>query len=99
MDVAIRQLTKSDLDAVVALSRDAWAPVFDSFEQVMGPRIFGSLYPDWRSAQARAVSEVCGSDGVEVWVAAAGGRPVGFVAVRSTQEGAPAVTVPEGRQR
>ena len=91
MDVAIRQLTDSDLEAVVALSLDAWAPVFDSFEDVMGSRVFGLLYPDWQVAQARAVSDVCRADGVEVWVADAGGRPVGFVAVRSTQEGASAI--------
>ena len=86
--IAIRPLTKPELGTVVAFSLDAWAPVFASFKRILGPRIFGLVYPDWRAAQARAVSEVCRSDDVEVWVADAGGRPVGFVALRCTQEGA-----------
>jgi len=78
----------ADVDAVVAFALDAWAPVFASFEAVMGPRAYGSVYPDWRSAQAAAVVEVCRAPGNDVWVADADGVPVGFVAVRWTEEGA-----------
>jgi ribosomal protein S18 acetylase RimI-like enzyme len=46
------------------------------------------LFPDWRSAQARAVEAVCRSTEHEVWVAADGDRPVGFVAVRYVDEDA-----------
>lgn len=91
VDVTIRPLAEPDLEVVVAFSLAAWAPVFASFETVMGPHVYGLVYPDWRSAQARAVSEVCRSDDVDVWVADADGRPVGFVAVRCTEEGASAV--------
>jgi ribosomal protein S18 acetylase RimI-like enzyme len=73
---------------VVAFSLDAWAPVFAGFEQVMGPRAFGLVYPDWRTAQARAVADVCRSEGVDAWVADVGGAPIGFVAVRWAEEGA-----------
>ena len=85
-DVVIRPLTGSDVDAVVAFSLDAWEPVFASFEAVMGPRVFGMVYPDWRTAQATAVAEVCRS--LDAWVADVGGVPVGFVAVRWTEEDA-----------
>ena len=88
MDAVIRPLTESDVDAVVAFSLDAWAPVFASFEQVMGSRVYRLVYPDWRTAQAAAVTEVCRSDGIDVWVADADGGPVGFVAVRWTEEDA-----------
>ncbi|SDY33154.1 Ribosomal protein S18 acetylase RimI [Geodermatophilus africanus] len=88
MDVAIRPLTDADVDAVVAFSLDAWAPVFASFEAVMGPRVYGLVYPDWRTAQARAVAEVCRAEDVDAWVADADGTPVGFVAVRWTEEDA-----------
>ena len=86
MEAVIRPLTPADVDAVVAFSLDAWEPVFASFEAVMGPRVFGMVYPDWRTAQATAVAEVCRS--LDAWVADVGGVPVGFVAVRWTEEDA-----------
>ena len=87
--MVIRPLTGSDVDAVVAFSLDAWEPVFASFEAVMGPRVFGMVYPDWRTAQATAVAEVCRS--LDAWVADVDGVPRGFVAVRWTEEDATAV--------
>ena len=88
MDFALRPLTDADVDAVVALSLDAWAPVFASFEAVMGSRVYRLVYPDWRTAQAAAVAQVCRSEDVDAWVAGAEGAPVGFVAVRWTEEDA-----------
>jgi ribosomal protein S18 acetylase RimI-like enzyme len=88
VDVALRPLADADVDAVVALSLDAWAPVFASFEAVMGPRVYGLVYPDWRTAQARAVADVCHADDVDAWIADVDGTPVGFVAVRWTEEDA-----------
>jgi ribosomal protein S18 acetylase RimI-like enzyme len=91
VDVDIRPLTDADVDAVVAFALDAWAPVFASFEAVMGPSAYRLVYPDWRTAQAAAVAGVCRSADVDVWVADVDGVPVGFVAVRWTEEGATAV--------
>ncbi len=88
MDAVIRPLTESDVDAVVAFSLDAWAPVFASFEQVMGSRVYRLVHPDWRTAQAAAVADVCRTDGIDVWVADVDDGPVGFVAVRWTEEDA-----------
>ena len=88
MDVVIRPLTDADVDAVVAFSLDAWAPVFASFQTVMGPRVYGLVYPDWRTAQAAAVAQVCRSAEIGAWVADVEGAPVGFVAVRWTEEDA-----------
>ncbi|MFW3169963.1 GNAT family N-acetyltransferase [Geodermatophilus sp. CPCC 206100] len=88
MDVAIRPLTEDDVDPVVTFAVEAWAPVFESFAAVMGSRAFALVYPDWRATQAAAVAEVCRADDTDVWVADVAGRPVGFVAVRWTEEGA-----------
>jgi GNAT superfamily N-acetyltransferase len=82
--VTLRPLT--DADAVVAFSLDAWAPVFASFGRVMGPRVYGLVYPGWRTAQAAAVAEVCRS--LDAWVADVDGTPVGFVTVRWIEEDA-----------
>jgi GNAT superfamily N-acetyltransferase len=75
----IRKMTAQDVDAVVALALRAWAPVFASFENVLGPTIYPLVYPDWRSSQTAAVRGVCA--GEHVFVAEVGGRPVGFAAV------------------
>jgi ribosomal protein S18 acetylase RimI-like enzyme len=66
---------------VVQLSLLAWAPVFSSFERVLGAHIYAALYPDWRRQQREAVERVC-ADGGEfiVYVAQVGGAVTGFVA-------------------
>jgi ribosomal protein S18 acetylase RimI-like enzyme len=84
----IRPLEAADLEAVVAFSLSAWAPVFASLEAALGPKVYGLLFPDWRSAQADAVSATCTSAENDVWVAVADGRPVGFVAVGLIDEDA-----------
>jgi ribosomal protein S18 acetylase RimI-like enzyme len=77
----IRALREVDIEAVVEFSVRAWRPVFESFGGVLGPGIFRHLYPDWVADQASAVESACRAEGNRVWVAEAGGRPVGFVAV------------------
>ena len=60
MSIAIRPLAEDDIPAVVEFSLRAWTPVFASFEQVLGHRVFTHLYPDWRRIQAQAVEEADG---------------------------------------
>jgi GNAT superfamily N-acetyltransferase len=48
---------------------------------VLGEDIFLRLHPDWRGDQAEAVRSSCTNDERDVFVAAAGARPVGFVAI------------------
>jgi GNAT superfamily N-acetyltransferase len=79
--VAIRAFRETDLDAIVELSLRAWEPVFDSLREVLGDGIFLRLHPDWRAGQAAAVRESCTNESRDVFVAEAGGRPVGFVSV------------------
>jgi GNAT superfamily N-acetyltransferase len=48
----------------------------------LGDPIFFRLHqPDWRTVQAETVRSSCTSDGRDVFVAVADGRPVGFAAV------------------
>lgn len=65
-----RALALDDIDAVVAFALRAWAPVFASFQQVLGPEIYQQLYPNWLTSQARAVEAVCRDEHTRVWVAA-----------------------------
>ena len=66
---------------MVDLSLRAWAPVFESLEQVLGSEIFGRMHPDWREDQRRAVEDVRAAKKGRVWVAELDGTAVGFVAI------------------
>jgi ribosomal protein S18 acetylase RimI-like enzyme len=81
MSIAIRPLDEGDIPAVVEFSLRAWAPVFASFEQVLGRRVFEHLYPDWRRIQAAAIEETCRELAATTWVAVENDRPLGFIAV------------------
>jgi GNAT superfamily N-acetyltransferase len=87
MKFKIRALTEADVDPVVDLSLRAWAPVFASFAEVLGPRIYRQIYPDWLSSQAREVAKVCRDHSATTWVAVAGDRPIGFVSAVLGGEG------------
>ena len=90
MTARIRPLAAEELPAVVRLSLAAWAPVFASFERVLGPTLYQRLCPAWTASQARTVEAVCTDPAVTTWVAEAAGRVVGFIAYQtdaSTREG------------
>ena len=59
MQTTLRRLIDADVEAVVAFSLAAWAPVFASFEVELGTEVYRLMFPDWRSAQASAIDAVC----------------------------------------
>ena len=80
MRVRIRPFVDSDLAEIITLSLLAWKPVFESFEEVLGPRVFPILYPDWRKSQAEGVEGACrATDKYHTLVAELDGRVVGFI--------------------
>ena len=81
MPTTIRNLDDSDIDRVVEFSLRAWAPVFASFEKVLGAEIYRRVYPDWLDSQARDVAKTCREHAATTWVAEADGVPVGFATV------------------
>ncbi len=81
MNIQIRHLHSDDIEAVLQLSLLAWAPVFRSFEQVLGPSIYAKIYPDWETSQREAVDEVLRDIAkYTVWVAEREQTIVGFIA-------------------
>jgi GNAT superfamily N-acetyltransferase len=81
MSIMVRALNGTDVDKVVAFSLRAWAPVFESFENVLGDDIYRRVYPDWLASQAREVARTCRDHADTTWVADDDGEPIGFVTV------------------
>lgn len=88
MPIEIRPLAEDHLPAVIDFALRAWAPVFASFEEVLGHRVFERVYPDWRKIQAEAVEQTCRELTETTWVAVENGQPLGFVAVVHHRDGA-----------
>ena len=81
MDLQIRPLSQDDMEEVIQLSLLAWAPIFHSFEQVLGTKIYSLIYPDWRKAQRDVVVKICQEDEkTQTWVAESQGKVTGFIA-------------------
>ena len=80
MNLSIRPMSDDDLEAIVALSLLAWAPVFHSFEQLLGSEIYSLIYPDWHKSQSEGVTSVCQDEKMNVWVAKVDNLVVGFIA-------------------
>jgi ribosomal protein S18 acetylase RimI-like enzyme len=81
MNLHIRPVSNNDVKDLVRLSLLAWVPVFDSFEQTLGPNIYRLIWPDWKTSQRDGVEMVCrDSDKYTVWVAELEGIVVGFLA-------------------
>jgi GNAT superfamily N-acetyltransferase len=86
VDAHIRDYRAEDEQAVVELSLRAWAPVFESLEQILGPELSARMHGDWRQYQARAVRDTLANPASTVWVAEAGEHAVGFVAATLDRE-------------
>lgn len=81
MHLHIRPFSPDDMEEVVQLSLLAWAPVYHSFEQVLGAKIYSLLFPDWKQTQRATVENICREhEQTLVWVAEAHGMITGFIA-------------------
>jgi predicted N-acetyltransferase YhbS len=81
MNLHIRPFSPNDMEEVVQLSLLAWVPVFRSFEQVLGAKIYSLLFPDWQETQRATVEKICREhEKTLVWVAEAHGTITGFIA-------------------
>ena len=83
MELLIRPIRDADIEPLVALSLLAWSPVFLSFETLLGPAIFPTVYPDWRKSQREGVESVLNDgENVTTWVAEVDGVPVGYISYK-----------------
>jgi ribosomal protein S18 acetylase RimI-like enzyme len=77
--VEIRPAATEDADAIVELSLLAWAPVFASFDEVLGHDLYNRVHPNWRVDQAASVRAALADH--DSWVAVGDGQVLGFVTV------------------
>jgi ribosomal protein S18 acetylase RimI-like enzyme len=80
MPLAIRPIDEDDVDALIELTLLAFEPIFDSFQRILGPAIFGIVYPDWRRTQTEWVATMRSRDQIAMWVAELDGTVVGLIA-------------------
>src|SRR6516225_1521216 len=59
MEFSTRPIRENDLEALEELAVLAWAPVFASVRNVLGPEIDAILHPDWRQRQREEVRRYC----------------------------------------
>ncbi len=85
MNLHIRPFSHDDIEDVVQLSLLVWTPVYHSFEQVLGTKIYSLLFPDWKMTQREIVEEICREhEKTLVWVAEVHGMITGFIAYTLT---------------
>lgn len=86
MKIRIEPYNAQHRNAIIRLSLQAWAPVFESLQQVMDAGVYQAFFPDWRVSQQKSVEEACAAEDAHVWVALNEGSVVGFVAVKLHSE-------------
>ena len=55
----IRPLVEDDIEAVLHISQIAWAPVFQSFEEILGAEIYHLVFPHGRKEQLEMIEAMC----------------------------------------
>jgi ribosomal protein S18 acetylase RimI-like enzyme len=80
MSVLIRAVREDDIPGLVQWSLLSFAPIFGSFERILGPQVYPEVYPDWKKSQSEGVESVCRNEKMEVWVAEQDGKVVGYIA-------------------
>ena len=80
MKLKIRPFAEEDLDRILEISLQAFAPIHDSFRRVLGADVFDRVYPDWRTSNQEYVRGLCeGQQKKRVLVVEEDGRAIGFV--------------------
>jgi ribosomal protein S18 acetylase RimI-like enzyme len=90
MKTYIRSVCEADIEAVAQLSLGAWAPTFQSFEEILGRDIYRLIWPEWQASQRKEVEDICQSSlkggDITTWAAICNGEVTGFLACKLNRE-------------
>ncbi len=82
-DVEIIPYSDVYKDSVLALTVDAWTPVFSKTQNDLPRFVFEAFYPDgWQTRQTSEVDDLLQNEPENIWLAVLGGTLVGFVGLR-----------------
>ncbi|MEM7777615.1 MAG: GNAT family N-acetyltransferase [Pseudomonadota bacterium] len=81
--LSIRPFKAGDAEQLQNIRARAFAPVFQSFRDIVGPEIGSVAFATAEGEQARHLSDLCKADAAQkkLFVAERAGRIVGFVAI------------------
>lgn len=80
MKYGIRKFRDEDFDSILEITLSAFKPIYESFEKLLGRRVFRLVYPDWRKSNRRYLKSLCqGKDGRNIRVIETDGIVVGFI--------------------
>jgi GNAT superfamily N-acetyltransferase len=83
-EVLIHRFEADQLDALLALTVRAWAPVFPLMEADIPAFVYRAFYPEgWEARQRKDVAAICQDTNTEVWVAMLGDQLAGYVGLRA----------------
>jgi len=77
--LSIRPFRPDDLPAMQLVRQAAFEPVFQSFREIVGERIYSLALTTADAEQAKLLDDLCSANSGQVLVAAIEGRVVGFV--------------------
>jgi ribosomal protein S18 acetylase RimI-like enzyme len=83
MDPELRLIRPEDVEPCVRFGLEAFRPLFLMWEEMYGEALFGALRPDWETAQATHIRDMCSSEETETWIATIVDGAVGFVVVQA----------------
>ena len=66
----IRQFRDEDFDAVLKITLLAFAPIHESFHNILGDQIFNIVYPDWRESYRQYLKSLTRSQDKENFLVA-----------------------------
>lgn len=79
MTLLIRSYEAKDLDSIIAFTVPAFRPIFESFANVLGAKIFPVVYPDWKQEQIDVASKSCQDPKMQTIVADVDGKIAGYL--------------------
>ncbi|MEM0948197.1 MAG: GNAT family N-acetyltransferase [Pseudomonadota bacterium] len=85
--IDIRSYRADDRDAVIAVTLNAWTPIFVKTRNEVPGFVYDAFYPEgWQARQTADVSELLDGESQNVWVAVDDRAVVGFIGLREHPE-------------